>query len=664
MTSKDSGICVIGVGPRGLSVLERLCANAIELITGSQGLVIHLVDPYLGAGGKVWRTGQSAELLMNTVASQITMFVDGSVDCAGPLVPGPSLHEWAQFNVLMGPLDNVPGRILAEARRLGPDSYPTRAFYGQYLSWVLDHLISAPRPNVTITLHAQQAVDLAEDDRGRQVVTLQDGSRLADLDAVVLAPGHTASELSSAETLMRAGATQRGLVYVPPGNPADIDLDHISPGQLTVLRGMGLTFFDYLAMFTTGRGGRFRRTTGGRLRYHPSGREPRMLAGSRRGVPYHARAGNQKGAFGRHMPLFLTAEVIAGLRGRADADEPADFRSDVWPLVNREVRAVYYSTLIASRVCRCAADDFLRDYVTMHPGRPAAPPPGPLAPDADAAEQVLLRRFGLTGADAWNWSRIAYPYEDRTFRDQADFRRWLLSYLAADVREANRGNVGSPLKAALDVLRDLRNEIRLVVDHGGLSGDSYRDDLQGWYTPLNAFLSIGPPAQRIEEMAALIEQGLLDVIGPGITVELSAGRYLISSPRVPGPAAVATALIEARIPEADLQLSTDPLIRALLARGDGCFHHIPIRGGGRYETGGLAVSRRPYHLLDSRRRPHERRFAFGIPTETVHWVTAAGIRPGVNSVILGDADAIARSCLLMTAQAQARPRVGFPVPHA
>jgi hypothetical protein len=29
----------------------------------------------------------------------------------------------------------------------------------------------------------------------------------------------------------------------------------------------------------------------------------------------------------------------------------------------------------------------------------------------------------------------------------------------------------------------------------------------------------------------------------------------------------------------------------------------------------------------------------------VHWVTAAGIRPGVNSVILGDADAIARSCL-------------------
>ena len=38
----------------------------------------------------------------------------------------------------------------------------------------------------------------------------------------------------------------------------------------------------------------------------------------------------------------------------------------------------------------------------------------------------------------------------------------------------------------------------------------------------------------------------------------------------------------------------------------------------------------------------------------LHWVTAAGIRPGVDSVILGDADAIARSCLQVAAGAEAR----------
>jgi hypothetical protein len=43
-----------------------------------------------------------------------------------------------------------------------------------------------------------------------------------------------------------------------------------------------------------------------------------------------------------------------------------------------------------------------------------------------------------------------------------------------------------------------------------------------------------------------------------------------------------------------------------------------------------------------------------VPTETVHWVTAAGIRPGVNSVILGDADAVARESLLVAARAPVR----------
>ena len=57
------------------------------------------------------------------------------------------------------------------------------------------------------------------------------------------------------------------------------------------------------------------------------------------------------------------------------------------------------------------------------------------------------------------------------------------------------------------------------------------------------------------------------------------------------------------------------------------------------------MTQSPYHLLDATGTPHPRRFAFGIPTEAVHWATAAGARPGVNSVTLGDADAIARAAL-------------------
>jgi hypothetical protein len=104
-------------------------------------------------------------------------------------------------------------------------------------------------------------------------------------------------------------------------------------------------------------------------------------------------------------------------------------------------------------------------------------------------------------------------------------------------------------------------------------------------------------------------------------------------------------LIEARLPETDLHRTTDPLLRTLLHRGECQPYRMPIRGGGHYVAGGVAVTRRPYRLIDAQDRPHPRRFAFGVPTESVHWVTAAGIRPGVNSVILGDADAIARACL-------------------
>lgn len=145
-------------------------------------------------------------------------------------------------------------------------------------------------------------------------------------------------------------------------------------------------------------------------------------------------------------------------------------------------------------------------------------------------------------------------------------------------------------------LEDLR-----TLDHGGLSGTSRRDHLDRWYTPLNAFLSIGPPRRRIEETAALIE---------------------------------------ARLPEPELRRAADPLLRDLLRTGS-CRPHTV----GGYEKGGLDVTPCPYRLVDARGEAHPRRFALGVPTEEVHWVTAAGARPGVDSVTLTDTDAVARTAL-------------------
>ena len=112
------------------------------------------------------------------------------------------------------------------------------------------------------------------------------------------------------------------------------------------------------------------------------------------------------------------------------------------------------------------------------------------------------------------------------------------------------------------------------------------------------------------------------------------------SPDIPGSAVSVTTLIEARLPEPDLRRTADPLLAGLLETGQ-CRPHT-VDG---YETGGLDVTARPYRLIDRQGAVHAGRFAFGVPTEGVHWVTAAGARPGVDSVTLSDADAVAREAL-------------------
>ncbi|MFD8493021.1 FAD/NAD(P)-binding protein [Amycolatopsis sp. NPDC059657] len=612
--SGELRLCLVGAGPRGTSVVERLLANVDSTRVP---VVLHVVDEFPAGPGAVWRTRQRTGLLMNTVASQVSLFTDESVQCAGPIVPGPSLYEWSTW-LRDGELPGAyPAWVRAEADQLGPDDYPSRAYYGHYLQWVFRRLVANAPEQVSVIVHASAAVALDDTADGKQTLSLRDGTVLSGLDAVVLALGHGPVARSAEQERLSTFAQAHKLIYLEQSNPADAETRRFMPGEPVALRGLGLNFFDYINLLTVERGGVYERHASG-LRYVKSGLEPQLFAGSRRGIPYHARGENQKGASGRHLPLFLTSAKIRELRTLA----PVAFSDSVWPLVDLEVKAVYYQTLCSSEKDGQA---FVSEFVRTRD------------------EEPLLERYGIT--ERWSWERISRPQGDREFADTGEFTAWLLDYLRADVEQARMGNRTSPLKSALDVLRDLRNEIRQVVDHGGIDGESYRDELESWYNPLNAYTSIGPPARRIEEMIALIEAGVLHMTGPGMTVEPSGGRFLVGS-SIPSPAVPVTGLIEARLPEIDLRRSGNPLLRHLLATGQCRPYRLP---DGAYESGGLSVTARPYRVVDSHGRAHPSRFAFGVPTEGVHWVTAAGIRPGVGSVTLEDADAIARAVLALDA---------------
>ncbi|MFJ7159116.1 FAD/NAD(P)-binding protein [Streptomyces sp. NPDC101118] len=655
MSSGRLEVCLVGAGPRGLSVLERLCAQERKSPRWDR-LTVHVVEPDPPGSGRVWRPSQSRHLLMNTVACQVTVYTDASVAIEGPLEEGPSLYQWAKA---LGPSALTPGagtpyddETLAEARDLGPDTYPTRALYGQYLTWVFGRVTASAAAHTTVRVHASRAVALEDDEPGAgpggaQTVVLEDGTRLTGLGAVVLAQGHVQVRPTDTEREFAAYAARHGLTYIAPSNPADVDLSAVAPGETVLLRGLGLNFFDYMALFTHARGGLFERIDG-RLVYCPSGREPRLYAGSRRGVPYQARGENEKGAHGRYHPRLLTTSFVAALRARVRGGEPIRFGAELWPLVSKEVRTVYYETLLAQRAAPAAVAAFAEAF---------------LRAQDDGAEDVLLTAAGIGDDERWDWDTVARPYGEQVFRDLTSFRGWLRGYLDEDLRRAREGNVSGPFKAALDLLRDLRNELRLAIDHGGLDADSHRDELDRWYTPLNAYLSIGPPASRIEEMAALIDAGVLDVTGPGLQVtadplDPEGPAFVGTSPDVTGLRVRATVLIEARLPEIDVRRTADPLMERLLSTGQARTHRIAGADGSSYETGGLAVSERPYHLLDGQGVPHLRRFAYGVPTEAVHWVTAAGIRPGVGSVTLEDSDAIAAAVLALPEPRPALRRPG------
>ncbi|MGH7752321.1 MAG: FAD/NAD(P)-binding protein, partial [Gemmatimonadales bacterium] len=72
--SQNIRVALIGAGPRGTSVLERLLANwaagaarsGDAPATPARTLHIDVVDPFPAGAGHVWQPGQSRLYLMNT----------------------------------------------------------------------------------------------------------------------------------------------------------------------------------------------------------------------------------------------------------------------------------------------------------------------------------------------------------------------------------------------------------------------------------------------------------------------------------------------------------------------------------------------------------------------------------------------------------------------
>ncbi|QHA03816.1 adenylate cyclase [Streptomyces broussonetiae] len=569
-------LVIVGAGPRGTGLLERIAANAPELYAGT-GLDIHLVDPHPPGGGRIWRQAQSPLLWMNSRAEDVTMFTDETVTMDGPVRKGPTLHEWAGLH----------GATFADRR-----------LQGRYLRWVYERALADLPEGVTVHHHPRRALRISGPREGRQQVWLEGHPRPLLADLVILALGHLDAELHADQAELAAHAHEHGLVHLPPDFTADTDLSPLRPGEPVLVRGFGLAFVDLMVLLTEGRGGRYEGDA-----YVPSGREPVLYVGSRRGVPYHSKIGYDWTGDRPPLPRFFGPAEVEELLAR-----PAgfDFRRDVWPLVEKELGFAHYHRLFTAHPERTAMAlaDFEEKYAA------AAGP---------AETRALVTAAVPDPADRLDLTALDHPLQGMRYASHEAFQDGLRAYVEDDLNRRHDHSYSADLGVFLGLLSVYGQIVRL----GGAGS---------WWHGFFSYLASGPPGPRLRQMLALSRAGLLRFVGADMSVTAEDGVFRATSPTVPGFRVEARALVEARLPAPTVGRARDDLLRDLHADG-----------AAETPEGLLRVDPGDGRVLDGAGRPHPRRFALGPYTDAR--TPGAFTRPHTGGPAFRQNDATARSVL-------------------
>ena len=695
-------------------------ASADDKSPHSAGNVaIHLIDDVEPGAGRVWRTDQSSTLCMNTLADAVTLFTEPGSSVRGPVLEGPTLYEWFQLlrgdAVQPRPTDSdssrarkktelfrefpptMPADYEEEVRQSRPESHPSRALYGHYLRWVFDITVDRLRaiPGVTVHIHNARAVDIRPSDAGadghgdtdgpvgkqeahagqqssQDTITLSDGTSI-DADATILALGWTDTTANTAESVLAASVDAHpNLTWIHPGHPADQDLGSIAGGHDTtdsaqhdpqaprpdvIVRGLGMGFFDLMARLTIDRGGEFRRTSSSPfdLSYKPSGREPRLIVTSHHGYPYQP-----KPVFGSLPPAAPMSRLKAAVQA-LPSDPPAgsiDFSTTLWPAILRDAHAAYYRVLLrdnddALRYALRIIDDPLTEPWSLHND----PRLDGLVAPAD--------RFDLPYyADPM--ARIAAERPEAPHPDTVDAESAVRTLTEAvkealknDLAEARRGRE-SAVKAGLQVIGAARKTVAIVDEPGKFTPESRRRDYAE-FVRIGANFGSGSPAFRTAELIALIDAGLVVFAGadPIVGVTTDHGdepQFVLTSPTTGAHPMYSTTLIDAWQHKPNVNRSTDPVTRALVASGKmrPFALHTPHEDSAKRGDGSAlhpTPTRAPEVDMETCRIIHPdgtidpRVHMLGIPLQEMRADTTISPMPGTDPLMLQETDAAAASAL-------------------
>ena len=577
-------MAIVGLGSWGLCVMERTVNRARQV---SKQVRLHVIEP-AQLGGGVYSAEQPDFLVLNNACGQLSLYAAPDGDALPPYAIG--LHQWA---VVRGyRWVGYECRIGAGGDPIRPTDYLPRRLMGEYLDWFYNTLVAFGPPNLEIVRHYTAAVDVSPALNGREAVLLDNGTTLA-VDHVVLTSGHTWNDELGAE----------GGVRYQRAYPVE-HFDHSAPaGSSVAVAGMGLVGFDVLAALTIGRGGTFepRCDRSDRLRYVPSGREPTITLYSRSGAPYCAKSATGVDPYGLYQPVVCTPEEFAALTnpGGSPVRRHVDFRAELLPLIFAEMQARYYiqaALLAGGDVESTEVRTVLRQgWVNKH---------------YEKAVDALELRYGRFDPQAH-----LFAGSDRHYTSAADYQGQVYDMIEDDLTEALRPG-GSPVKAAQEVLRILRDQLRSVIEFGGLSLDSYvefQSNVRGRINRLEA----GVPPMRSQQLLGLLDAGLVRIpLGPNPEPTACADGVRLRSTALCEPTAVTVdGVVRGYLDMPSLARSSSPLLKRLYAKG-----RLTQLSYGDTPVGSVAINE-AFHPYDTEGRVQSSLSVLGVLTEGVRYFT-------------------------------------------
>jgi uncharacterized NAD(P)/FAD-binding protein YdhS len=577
-------MAIVGLGSWGLCVLERTVSRARRVGTPVR---VHIVEP-AQLGGGVYSAEQPDFLVLNNACGQLSLYAAPDADALPPYAVG--LHQWAM--VCGYRWVGHECRIGAGGEPIRPTDYLPRRLMGEYLVWFYDTLLDYAPPNLEIVRHYAAAVDISPALAGREAVLLDNGTTLT-VDHVVLTSGHTWNDEPAA-----GGGVRYQRAYPIEG------LDQSAPaGSSVAVAGMGLVGFDVLTALTIGRGGTFvnRCDRVDRLRYVPSGREPSITLYSRSGAPYCAKSATGVDPYGQYQPVVCTPDEFAALTnpGGSPMRRHVDFRAELLPLIFAEMQARYYiqsALLTGGDVESTEVRAVLRQ--------------GWLDGHYEKIIDGLEPQYGRFDPAAH-----LFAGADRQYTSAADYQGQVYDMIEDDLTEALRLG-GSPVKAAQEVLRILRDQLRSVIEFGGLSLDSYvefQSNVRGRINRLEA----GVPPMRSQQLLALLDAGVAHIpLGPNPQPAACPDGVRLSSTALAEPTAVTVdGVIRGHLDMPSLARSGSPLLNRLYANG-----RLTQLSYGDTPVGSVAINE-DFHPYDTEGRLQPNISVLGVLTEGVRYFT-------------------------------------------